>query len=166
MIFCKVKDRRPNVGCRELIRLNASKIFPGILNDIGDWVEATRIKSIQLLYVMIWQAEKNTTQHLETALQTLFKASHENAHTIQNFIFNCSKLIGVFTDADLCLQIAFKAVKKMNSPNPGSINLLNGLLVGCGTGKITPKLGLECLELLEEICKTFDVSYFKFLFKD
>lgn len=146
------------MGCRELIRLNASKILPGILNDIGDWVEATRIKSIQLLYVMVWQAEKNITQHLETALQTLLKASNENVQTIQDFIFNCSRLIGVFTDADLCLQVAFKSIKKINSPNPGSINLLNGLLVGSGTEKITPKLGIECLELLEEICKTFDVS--------
>ncbi|RNA10266.1 dynein assembly factor axonemal-like, partial [Brachionus plicatilis] len=150
------KNQRPNVGCRELIRLNASKILPGILNDISDWVEATRIKSIQLLYIMIWQAEKNTTQHLETALQTLFKASNENVHIIQDYIFNCSRLIGVFTDADLCLPVAFKTVKKLNSINSGAINLLNGLLVGCGIDKITPNLGLECLELLEDICKTYD----------
>ncbi|CAF0872331.1 unnamed protein product [Brachionus calyciflorus] len=150
------KDRRPNVGCRELIRLNASKIFPGILNDIGDWVEATRIKSIQLLYIMIWQAEKNTTQHLETILQTLFKASSENIQIIQDYIFNCSRLIGIFTDADVSLQIAFKTIKKMNSHNNGAISILNGLLVGFGHEKLTIKLVLECLELLNEICLNLD----------
>ena len=55
-----------------MIRQNASKILPGILNDTGDWVEATRVKSIQLLLIMIWQTEYNLTQHLETVLQTLF----------------------------------------------------------------------------------------------
>lgn len=109
---------------------------------------------------MIWQAEKNTTQHLETALQTLFKASNENIQTIQDYIFNCSRLIGVFTDADLCLQVAFKTIKKLNSVNSGSVNLLNGLLCGCGTNKITLNLAFECLELLEDISKTFDVSFF------
>ena len=70
-----VKDKRPNLGCRELLKQNASKIVPGILNDVGDWVEATRLKSIQLLYIIIWQCENNITMNLEKVLQTLFKAS-------------------------------------------------------------------------------------------
>ncbi len=157
----KVKGRRPNLGCRELIRLNASKILPGILNDIGDWVEATRIKSIELLYIMIWQAEANITQHLETVLQTLFKASHEKIDKIQSNIFKCSKLVGHFTDSNVTLNLAFKTIKKMQSPNKGSINILNGLLIGHDPARIASNILIETLEFLNEISLTVDVSWNK-----
>jgi len=148
-----------------LIRQNASKILPGILNDTGDWVEATRVKSIQLLLIMIWQTEYNLTQHLETVLQTLFKASTENHEIIQSQIAHCSKLVGHFTDPQLSLKFAFKAIKKMITPNHGAINILNGLLVGHSGNKIPFDLILETLYLLNEICLTVDVSFFSFFLK-
>lgn len=148
-------DKRPNVGCRELIRINASKIVPGILNDIGDWVEATRIKSMKLLYIMIWQCEVNTTQHLQTIIQTLFKASNENIKEIQQEIFNCSKLVGHFTDASLSLKFAFKYVEKMCPPNPGAMIILDGLILGSGNSIEFPLI-IEYLELLNETSLTVD----------
>jgi hypothetical protein len=140
--------------------LNASKIVPAILNDTGDWVEATRIKSIQLLYILIWQNEKNVTQHLELVLQTLFKASSENIELIQTHIFNCARLLGHFTEPDVTLKFVFKAIRKMTAPNPGSINLLYGLLVGFGhAGSIPFSLVIESAELINEICLTTEVNF-------
>ena len=152
-------EKRGNLGCRELIRQNASKILPGILNDTGDWVEATRIKSIQLLLIMIWQTEYNLTQHLETVLQTLFKASTETHDIIQSQIAHCSRLVGHFTDPHLALKFAFKSIRKMNVPTQGAINILNGLLVGHSGIKIPFDLIIESLHLLNEICLTVDVKY-------
>ncbi len=148
------------MGCRELIRLNASKILPGILNDIGDWVEATRIKSIELLAIMIWQAERNITQNLETVLQTLFKASTEKLPKIQTNIYTCAKLLGHFTDPSLTLNAAFKTLKKMQPPNAGSISMLNGVLVGNRLDNIPVEGLIETLTFLNDICLTLDVSLF------
>lgn len=145
------------MGCRELIRLNASKILPGILNDIGDWIEATRIKSIELLYIMIWQAEKNITQHLEIVLQTMFKSCSENLAIVQNNIFNCSRLVGYFTDPEITLNFVFKSIRKMSSPNHGSINILNGLLIGFGDLSSKSNLIIETLNFLDQTCLTLDV---------
>jgi hypothetical protein len=147
------------LGCRELIRLNASKILPGILNDIGDWVEATRIKSIELLFIMIWQAEINITQHLETVLQTLFKASQEKIDKIQSNIFKCSKLVGHFTDSNITLNLAFKTIKRLQVPNPGSISILNGLLIGHDPSRIASNILIDTLEFLNEIALTVDVIF-------
>ena len=147
------------MGCRELIRLNASKILPGILNDIGDWVEATRIKSIELLFIMIWQAEINITQHLETVLQTLFKASQEKIDKIQSNIFKCSKLVGHFTDSNVTLNLAFKTIKRLQVPNPGSISILNGLLIGHDPSRIAFNILIDTLEFLNEIALTVDVIF-------
>jgi hypothetical protein len=137
--------------------------MPAILNDIGDWVEATRVKSVELLYIMIWQAERNITQHLETVMQTLFKASSENLPLIQANLFNCAKLLGHFTDADITLNFTFKAIRKLNSPNHGSINILNGLLVGFGQFYSKFNLIIDTLNLLNQISLTLDVNFLKFL---
>ena len=149
------------MGCRELIRLNASKILPGILNDIGDWVEATRIKSAELLHVMIWQAERNITQHLETVLQTLFRSCSETSPVIQTCLFNCSRLLGHFTDASITLPIVFKSIRKMSVVNHGAVGILQGMLIGFGC---TPAfahekfdLVVETLVLLDQNSLTFDV---------
>jgi dynein assembly factor 5, axonemal len=159
--------QRPNLGCRELVRSNAGKILPAILNDISDWVEETRIKSIQLLYVLIWQTEANITQHLEITLQILVKASNENLELIQEYIFKCAKLIGYFTDASLSVPLTLKAMRRMSAPTHGAVNLLNGLLAGLGSSlvsssnsagvKFTLEQANQVLMLLEEISLTFDV---------
>lgn len=150
------------MGCRELIRLNASKILPGILNDIGDWVEATRIKSAELLYIMIWQAEKNTTQHLETVLQTLFRSCGETSPVIQTCLFNCSRLLGHFTDPTITLNFVFKSIRKMSTVNYGAVSILNGLLIGFGCLPTFAhdkfSLILDTLTLLDQISLTFDVK--------
>ena len=137
--------------------------MPGILNDIGDWVEATRVKSMQLLYVMIWQAECNVTQHLETVLQTLFKASGEKNDIIQAHLAKCATLIGHFTKCDLALPMCFKAIRRMNAPNPGSIAILNGLMCGHGASRIAAtssslSLLIDTARFVNEICLTCDVN--------
>lgn len=156
ILLILVQEKRPNLGCRELIRLNASKIVPGILNDTGDWVEATRVKSIQLLYIMIWQAENNITQHLETVLQTLFKSSSENHNIIQIQVAKCAQLVGHFTEPDLSLNIVFKTIRKLSAINPGAISILTGLLKGHGE-KTKFSLVIESLKLLNELSLTVDV---------
>lgn len=106
---------------------------------------------------MIWQCEINTTQHLETILQTLFKASHENIKEIQQEIFNCAKLVGHFTDANLSLKFAFKYVEKMCPPNCGSLVILDGLLLGHGNSAPF-ELIVDYLRLLNETSLTVDAN--------
>lgn len=67
-------ERRPGLGCRELVFRNLCKILPAICHDITDWVVATRVKSAQLLAVLLLHAEDHATQHLEVLLRTLLLA--------------------------------------------------------------------------------------------
>lgn len=94
---------------------------------------------------------------LETVLQTLFKASHENCKEIQTEIHNCAKLLGHFTDPNLSFRFAYKAVQKLEVTNPGSLVLLNGLIFGHGDRTPFPVI-VEYLKLLNDICLTVDVS--------
>ena len=66
---------RPNLGCRVLVNRHASKFLPGLLRDICDWVVDTRVKSAQLLKTLVLNLEDYTTQHIETLLTGLYRAS-------------------------------------------------------------------------------------------
>lgn len=65
---------RPGLGCRELVFRNLSKILPAVWHDIADWVVGTRVKSAQLLAVLLLHAEDHVTQHLEPVLRALLRA--------------------------------------------------------------------------------------------
>ncbi|PNI12641.1 DNAAF5 isoform 7, partial [Pan troglodytes] len=78
-------ERRPVLGCRELVFRNLSKILPALCHDITDWVVGTRVKSAQLLRVLLLHAEDHATQHLEVVLRTLFQAcTDEEAAVVQS----------------------------------------------------------------------------------
>ncbi len=114
---------------------------------------------------MIWQAEINITQHLETVLQTLFKSSQEKIDKIQINIFKCSKLVGHFTDSNITLNLAFKTIKRLQAPNPGSISILNGLLIGHDPTRIVSNILMDTLEFLNEITLTVEVIIFHYFTK-
>uniref|UniRef100_A0A5F8H8Q7 Dynein axonemal assembly factor 5 n=1 Tax=Monodelphis domestica TaxID=13616 RepID=A0A5F8H8Q7_MONDO len=73
---------RPVLGCRELIFRNLSKILPAICNDITDWVVGNRVKSAQLLAVLLLHAEDHITQHLEVVLRTLYQACSDDEKSV------------------------------------------------------------------------------------
>lgn len=97
-------ESRPGLGCRELVFRNLSKVLPAICHDITDWVVGTRVKSAQLLPVLLLHAEDHTTQHLEIILRTLQQACADEEKAVVSsvsglfpFVFmgNASQPIGV-----------------------------------------------------------------------
>ena len=77
---------RPNLGCRTLVYGQFSKILSGLVNDLGDWVAGTRIKSSQLLYTLLINEEDNVTQHLDKVLSGLYKACSDDERTVVEYV--------------------------------------------------------------------------------
>jgi len=77
---------RNNLGCRTLVYHNFSKILSGIVADLGDWVVSTRVKSAQLLYVLMLNEEDNVTQHLEKVFTALYKASTDDDPLVVDYV--------------------------------------------------------------------------------
>lgn len=76
---------RPGLGCRELVSRNLSKVLPALCRDLTDWVESTRVKASQLLYVLLLHAEDHITQHMELLLRTLYQAClDEESEVVRN----------------------------------------------------------------------------------
>ena len=51
-----------------------------------DWVVGTRIKSAQLLYVLMINEEDNVTQHLEKVLSGMYKAASDEEKQVVKYV--------------------------------------------------------------------------------
>lgn len=69
---------RPELGCRELVTRNLGKLVPAIAHDVTDWLVPTRIRTSQLLSVLLLHAEDHSTQHMQPLLATLYRACTDN----------------------------------------------------------------------------------------
>lgn len=65
---------RPGLGCRELVARNLYRLVPAIGRDLSDWLVATRVRTSQLLTVLLLHAEERATQHLQPLLALLYRA--------------------------------------------------------------------------------------------
>lgn len=53
---------------------NLSKILPGLMRDILDWVVDNRKKSAALLYHLLLNGEEYITQHMELLTNGMYRA--------------------------------------------------------------------------------------------
>lgn len=65
-----------------------SKILPGLMRDVLDWVLETRIKSASLLYTLLLNTEDYVTQHLEPLLMGMYRASVDEDQRVVNHASN------------------------------------------------------------------------------
>ncbi|VDM17209.1 unnamed protein product [Hydatigera taeniaeformis] len=58
-------------GCRELLSRTASRLLPGLCNDLRDWQEETRHKAAGLLPIVLLHIEAGITQHTQLLITGL-----------------------------------------------------------------------------------------------
>lgn len=94
ILYYTIGIPRPLLGCRVLVYRSFSKIVPAILKDIVDWTVNSRIKSSQLLGILIFHLEDHVIHHLHRVLETLYKACGDDEHVVASEAAKCAKLIG------------------------------------------------------------------------
>lgn len=52
---------------------NLSKLINGISAELGDWLPDIRVRSAQLLCVLILNVEEDVTQHIEKLLPPMYR---------------------------------------------------------------------------------------------
>ena len=80
-----------------------SKILPGLLRDLDDWVAATRIKSAQLLYTLMLNNEENITQHMEKLLTALYRACHDEQKEVVQYV--SYSILNINSKLPVCLYL-------------------------------------------------------------
>uniref|UniRef100_A0A8D0G7G5 Dynein axonemal assembly factor 5 n=1 Tax=Sphenodon punctatus TaxID=8508 RepID=A0A8D0G7G5_SPHPU len=150
---------QPKLGCRELVIRNLSKILPAVCNDLTDWVEGTRIKASQLLFILLLHAEDHITQHMELLLRTLYRVClDEESNVVQNCV-KAAELIGTFVNPQVSLRLIMSALKK--TPMPSYLMVLAAVIKGCPRQVFQPHLAYLANTISEpEICQRSDEVFY------
>uniref|UniRef100_A0A8C3LPM2 Dynein axonemal assembly factor 5 n=1 Tax=Chrysolophus pictus TaxID=9089 RepID=A0A8C3LPM2_CHRPC len=129
---------RPGLGCRELVSRNLSKVLPALCRDVTDWVESTRVKASQLLYVLLLHAEDHITQHMELLLRTLYQAClDEESEVVRNCV-KAAELIGTFVSPKVSLRLITSAFEV--TPKPSCLMVLAAVIRGSPKEILQPHL--------------------------
>ncbi|CAH1795277.1 unnamed protein product [Owenia fusiformis] len=119
---------RPNLGCRQLMYRNISKIIPALIRDMGDWVVDTRIKASQLLYHLLLSEEEYIVQHLEKLLTGMYKACHDEEKEILKNMAKCAELLGYFVPCEVWCKLILSAIR--SGVSFGKLVVLHHIILG------------------------------------
>ncbi|XP_057317290.1 dynein axonemal assembly factor 5-like isoform X2 [Hydractinia symbiolongicarpus] len=154
---------RPSLGCRVLIQRNFSKILPAIVHDITDWTPATRIKSAQLLYHLVFYCEDHVTMHMELLSQGLYKAAQDEEVEVKRSVVKTAELIGLFVEPAVYCKLILSHLENVSSSSPLSLSSSLAILAAYIRGANYELLGTEikkickCLESTD-ICSSVDAT--------
>uniref|UniRef100_A0A8C1HUQ6 Dynein axonemal assembly factor 5 n=1 Tax=Cyprinus carpio carpio TaxID=630221 RepID=A0A8C1HUQ6_CYPCA len=135
---------RPGLGCRELVVRNLSKLLPAVGRDIGDWLVQTRVKTAQLLRVLLLHAEDHCTQHLQSLLTVLYRACADPETDVRAQCLESAKLLGGFVSPEVYLKLLLPHVEDSTSCSSASpwapLVVLGSVLRGSSREVLEPHL--------------------------
>ncbi|XP_040918833.1 dynein assembly factor 5, axonemal-like [Toxotes jaculatrix] len=133
---------RPGLGCRELVIRNLGRLVPAITHDVTDWLAPTRVRTSQLLSVLLLHAEDHSTQHLQPLLATLYRACTDTERDVVNNCLAAAKLLGTFVPPDVFLKLLLDHVTTPYScSHPWApLMVLAAVLGGCSKPLLKPHL--------------------------
>ncbi|XP_014839107.1 PREDICTED: dynein assembly factor 5, axonemal [Poecilia mexicana] len=154
---------RPGLGCRELVVRNLSRLVPAIGHDVTDWLVATRVRTSQLLSVLLLHAEDHTTQHLQPMLALLYRACTDTERDVVNNCLAAAKLIGTFVPPPVFLKLILEHVTTPSShSHPWTpLMVLAAVLGGGSKPLLKPHLQQVVDTLVQpEVCQEYQqVTY-------
>ncbi|XP_057202919.1 dynein axonemal assembly factor 5 isoform X2 [Triplophysa rosa] len=138
------EGERPGLGCRELVVRNLSKLLPAVGRDICDWLVQTRVKTAQLLRVLLLHAEDHSTQHLQSLLTVLYHACADAEADVRTQCLESAKLLGVFVSPEVYLKLLLPHAVDSASCSSASpwapLMVLGAVLRGSSTEALRPHL--------------------------
>ncbi|XP_046844839.1 dynein axonemal assembly factor 5-like isoform X2 [Xenia sp. Carnegie-2017] len=154
---CTKGGVRRNLGCRALIERNMSKILPAILRDMTDWTAAARIKAASLLRNMLYYAEDNATQYIESLLSGLYKGCRDDEAIVVHQVFLCAELIGRYVEPKVYTKLCLQQLKSASTSTEQQIacvlQILAAMIEGAPDDKIRHHIKEICDAIVcEDVC--------------
>ncbi|XP_013865552.1 dynein assembly factor 5, axonemal [Austrofundulus limnaeus] len=149
---------RPGLGCRELVVRNLGRLVPAITHDMTDWLVPTRVRTSQLLSVLLLHAEDHTTQHLQPLLAVLYRACMDSERDVVNNCLAAAKLIGTFVPPPVFLKLLLEHVTAPHSSSHpwAPLMVLAAVLGGCPEVQLTPHLQQIASTLVQpDVCQEY-----------
>ncbi|XP_030201479.1 dynein assembly factor 5, axonemal [Gadus morhua] len=142
---------RPGLGCRELVVRNLGRLVPAVSHDVTDWLVPTRVKTSQLLRVLLLHAEDHCTQHMQPLLATLHVACGDSEREVVANCREAAKLLGFFVLPEVFLQLLLDHVEASGSSRSPWTPLM--VLAAALEGSSGPLLGPHLQRLADTLAR-------------
>ncbi|XP_022051018.2 dynein axonemal assembly factor 5 isoform X2 [Acanthochromis polyacanthus] len=149
---------RPGLGCRELVVRNLGRLLPAVSHDVTDWLVPTRIRTSQLLSVLLLHAEDHSTQHLQPLLATIYRACSDSERDVVRNCLAAAELLGTFVPPAVFLKLLLDHVSTPSScSQPWSpLMVLAAVLGGCPGPLLKPHLQQIANTLVQpDVCQEY-----------
>ncbi|KAI4822332.1 hypothetical protein KUCAC02_007886, partial [Chaenocephalus aceratus] len=149
---------RPGLGCRELVVRHLGRLVPAISNDITDWLVPTRVRTSQLLSLLLLHAEDHSIQHLQPLLAILYRASTDAERDVVSNSLAAAKLLGTFVPPAVFLKLLLDHVTNLSSSSHpwAPLMVLAAVLGGCSKPLLKPHLQEIANKLAQpDVCQEY-----------
>ncbi|KAF3846359.1 hypothetical protein F7725_003437 [Dissostichus mawsoni] len=149
---------RPGLGCRELVVRHLGRLVPAISNDITDWLVPTRVRTSQLLSLLLLHAEDHSIQHLQPLLAILYRASTDAERDVVRNSLAAAKLLGTFVPPAVFLKLLLDHVTNLSSSSHpwAPLMVLAAVLGGCSKPLLKPHLQEIANKLAQpDVCQEY-----------
>uniref|UniRef100_A0AAQ4RHT9 Dynein axonemal assembly factor 5 n=1 Tax=Gasterosteus aculeatus aculeatus TaxID=481459 RepID=A0AAQ4RHT9_GASAC len=149
---------RPGLGCRELVLRNLGRLVPAVAHDMTDWLVPTRVRTSQLLSVLLLHAEDHSTQHLQPLLAALYSACTDTERDVVSNCLAAAQLLGTFVPPVVLLKLLLDHVTApYSSSHPWTpLMVLAAVLGGCSRALLQPHLeNIGNTLSLPEVCQEY-----------
>ncbi|XP_046614036.1 dynein axonemal assembly factor 5 isoform X1 [Neodiprion virginianus] len=129
---------RPNLGCRTITQQNLCKLVGGIGVELGDWMADIRVRSAQLLCVLVLNVEQDVTQHIEKILPSMYRACNDEDKRVVENVELAAEYMGYFVPPDVYCHLVLPTLEE--NPTPGHFRVFSAILRGSNRKLLVPKL--------------------------
>ena len=147
---------RPGLGCRTLAARIQHQVYPSINNDLKDWQAETRVKAVQLMYVMLYHSEQDIVMHTEKVLNSLVLAAGDEQEVVRDWTRKCAVVVGFMLPPDTWQPFMVQRLREAATSQ--QILVLAGLVEGTNRRTVTEHQLEELVMRLaeDEVCCTRD----------
>ncbi|XP_012266719.2 dynein axonemal assembly factor 5 [Athalia rosae] len=129
---------RPNLGCRTIAQQNLSKLIGGIGKELGDWMADIRVRSAQLLCVLVLNVEQDVTQHIEKILPPMYRACNDEDKRVIVNVELAAEYMGYFVPPDIYCHLVLPTLEE--NPTSGHLRVFSAIIRGSDRKGLVPKL--------------------------
>ncbi|XP_033213240.1 dynein assembly factor 5, axonemal [Belonocnema kinseyi] len=129
---------RPNLGCRVIVQQNLCKLIGGIGTELGDWLADIRVRSAQLLCVLVLNAEEHVTQYIEKLLPPMCRACKGEDKRVTENVQLAAEYIGYFVPPDVYCQLVLPSLEE--NLTTGHLKVFGSILKGSSRKTLSPQL--------------------------
>ncbi|KAL0105465.1 hypothetical protein PUN28_016852 [Cardiocondyla obscurior] len=149
---------RPNLGCRVIAQQNLCKLINGISVELGDWLPDIRVRSAQLLCVLILNVEENVTQHIEKLLPPMYRACNDEDRRVANCVETAARYLGYFVQPKIYCHLVLPTLDE--SPTAGHLRVFAAIISGSERKALSQHLD-EIANFLKQpdICRSKKSNY-------